>query len=102
MKPNSPGGVCAIIPGYTNAKVTNAFSKKFENHAHSLALYFMHYNWMRKHKTLKTTPAVAAGLTDEILDMSHVVRLIDARDEKLLADKRRAALTVGNLDKVSY
>src|SRR3954452_6779446 len=76
-------------------RLTNAFSKKFENHCHSLALYFCWYNWMRKHKTVKTTPAIAAGLTDEILDMSHVVRLIDARDERLLADRRR---TIGAYD----
>ncbi|MDB5580333.1 MAG: Transposase [Bradyrhizobium sp.] len=71
-------------------RLTNAFSKKFENHCHSLALYFVWYNWMRKHKTLGTTPAVAAGLTDETLDMTNVVTLMDKRDEQLLADKRRA------------
>jgi hypothetical protein len=73
-------------------RLTNAFSKKFENHCHALALYFVWYNWMRKHKTTGTTPAIAAGLTDEMLDMSHVVRLIDQRDEQLLGDKRRAKL----------
>jgi IS1 family transposase len=71
-------------------RLTNAFSKKFENHCHALALYFVWYNWMRKRKTTGTTPAIAAGLTDEMLDMSHVVRLIDQRDEQLLGDKRRA------------
>jgi hypothetical protein len=46
-------------------RLTNAFSKKFENHCHSLALYFVFYNWMRKHKSLAgKTPAMAAGLTD--------------------------------------
>ncbi|MGD9715158.1 MAG: hypothetical protein AB7V46_24350, partial [Thermomicrobiales bacterium] len=83
-------------------RLTNGFSKKWENHCHSLALYFCLYNWMRKHKTLKTTPAVAAGLTDEILDMTHVVRLIDAREAKMLADKRRAALDYDPMGKVSY
>ncbi len=73
-------------------RLTNAFSKKFENHCHSLALYFVWYNWMRKHKTVGTTPAIAAGLTDETLDMSHVVRLIDKRDEDRLGDKRAAML----------
>lgn len=71
-------------------RLTNAFSKKFENHCHSLALYFVWYNWMRKHKTLGSTPAVAAGLTDETLDMSHLVRLIDKRDEERLGEKRAA------------
>ncbi len=83
-------------------RLTNAFSKKFENHCHSLALYFVWYNWMRKHKTLKTTPAIASGLTDEVLDMSHVVRLIDAREERLLADRRRAITDRDPLGKVSY
>jgi IS1 family transposase len=73
-------------------RLTNAFSKKFENHCHSLALYFVWYNWMRKHKTLGTTPAVAAGLTDETLNMADVVTLIDKRDAERLGDKRAAAL----------
>jgi len=71
-------------------RLTNAFSKKFENHCHSLALYFVWYNWIRKHKALGTTPAVAAGLTDKPLNVVDIVQLIDARDEKRLADKRAA------------
>ena len=47
-------------------RLTNAFSKKFENHCHSLALYFCWYNWIRKHKTLGSTPAMAAGITDKV------------------------------------
>jgi len=50
-------------------RLTNAFSKKFENHCHALALYFVFYNFCRVHKTLRATPAMAAGL----------VGLIDAR-----------------------
>ncbi|HEY4140476.1 MAG TPA: IS1 family transposase [Pseudolabrys sp.] len=76
-------------------RLTNAFSKKFENHCHSLALYFVWYNWMRKHKTTGTTPAIAAGLTDEMLDMTNVVTLMDKRDEQLLIDKRRAKFEAG-------
>lgn len=72
-------------------RLTNAFSKKFQNHCHSLALYFVHYNWIRKHKTVGTTPAIAAGLTDKALTMADVVALIDARAEQALGDKRRAA-----------
>lgn len=59
-------------------RLTNAFSKKFDNHCHALALYFVHYNFCRKHKTLGTTPAIAAGLTDTKRDMEWVVGLIDA------------------------
>lgn len=63
-------------------RLTNAFSKKVENHAHSLAIYFFHYNFCRIHKSLRTTPAQAAGVTDELLTMEHLVRLMDARAEK--------------------
>ncbi len=43
-------------------RLTNGFSKKIENHAHAVSLHFMHYNFVRKHQTLKTTPAVATGI----------------------------------------
>ena len=51
-------------------RLTNAFSKKFQTHRHSLALYFVWYNWMRKHKAIGTTPAIAAGLTDKAMTMT--------------------------------
>jgi IS1 family transposase len=60
--------------------LTNAFSKKFENHCHALALYFVFYNFCRFHKTLGATPAMAAGLVDKVLKMTDVVALIDARE----------------------
>jgi hypothetical protein len=63
-------------------RLTNAFSKKFENHCHALALYFMFYNWVRIHKTLRVTPAMAAGLTDKLLSMEDVAAMIDARSAK--------------------
>jgi IS1 family transposase len=73
-------------------RLTNAFSKKFENHCHSLALYFMHYNWMRKHKTLGTTPAVAAGLTKDAMTMADLVHLIDTREMRAQLATRQAML----------
>ena len=60
-------------------RLTNAFSKKLENHLHMLSLYFVHYNFCRQHKTLRTSPAMAAGLTDTLHDMEWIVGLIDAR-----------------------
>ena len=60
-------------------RLTNAFSKKFDNHCHALALYFVFYNFCRKHKSLGMTPAQAAGLTEEKHDMEWIVSLIDAR-----------------------
>ena len=62
-------------------RLTNAFSKKAENHAHALALYFTFYNFVRMHKTLRCTPAMAAGLTGKLWSMEDVVALIDARAE---------------------
>ncbi len=58
-------------------RLTNAFSKKLENHLNALALYFVHYNFCRIHKTLKTSPAQAAGVTSELLSMADIVKLID-------------------------
>jgi len=61
-------------------RLTNAFSKKFENHCHALALYFVFYNFCRVHKTLGATPAMAAGIVDRVLKMADVVGMIDARE----------------------
>jgi IS1 family transposase len=58
-------------------RLTNAFSKKFDNHVHMVALYTVWYNWVRIHKTLRVTPAMAAGLTDRLWDMTEVVEMID-------------------------
>jgi hypothetical protein len=61
-------------------RLTNGFSKKFENHCHALALYFFHYNFCRVHKTLGATPAMASGVMDRIMKMEDCVALIDARN----------------------
>jgi IS1 family transposase len=73
-------------------RLTNAFSKKFENHCHSLALYFVWYNFCRVHKTLGATPAMAAGITDKIMPMERVVALIDDSEMRAVINKRTAAL----------
>jgi hypothetical protein len=73
-------------------RLTNAFSKKFENHCHSLALYFCWYNWIRKHKTLGTTPAIAAGLTAKAMTMADVAALVDDRQESLVQERRASLL----------
>lgn len=58
-------------------RLSNAFSKKLANHRHALALYFTFYNWTRIHKTLRVTPAMAAGLTDHLWTMEEIVALMD-------------------------
>lgn len=58
-------------------RLTNAFSKKIENHCYAIALHFVHYNFCRIHKSLRVTPAMQAGLTDDIMEISDIVNLID-------------------------
>ena len=60
-------------------RLTNAFSKKLENHLHMLSLYFVHYNFVRVHKSLRMTPAMAAGVSNTLREMEWIVGLIDAR-----------------------
>lgn len=59
-------------------RLTNAFSKKIDNHIHALSLYFVFYNFCRIHKSLRVTPAMAAGLSDTVRDMEWIVGLVDA------------------------
>ncbi|MGH6842482.1 MAG: IS1 family transposase [Methylocella sp.] len=59
-------------------RLTNAFSKKVENHAHAVALHMMYYNFVRIHQTLRTTPAMAAGVTKRLWEMTDVVDVLEA------------------------
>ena len=63
-------------------RLTNGFSKKLENHLHMLSLYFVHYNFVRMHKTLKCTPAMAAGVTATLHDMTWLAGIIEAAAPK--------------------
>lgn len=58
-------------------RLTNGFSKKVENLGHAVALHFVHYNFCRKHQTLKTTPAIAAGVEDHIWSVEEIVALTE-------------------------
>ena len=59
-------------------RLTNAFSKKLDNHAHAVSIYYMWYNFGRKHQTLKKTPAMAAGVTDRQWTVEDLVDVLDA------------------------
>jgi IS1 family transposase len=63
-------------------RLTNAFSKKIDNHLHMLSLYFCRYNFCRVHKSLRMSPAMAAGVSDTLHDVEWIVGLIDARATK--------------------
>ena len=63
-------------------RLTNAFSKKVENHACAVALHAMYYNFVRIHQTLKVTPAMAAGVTDKLWSMEDIAELVDAAAPK--------------------
>jgi IS1 family transposase len=58
-------------------RLTNAFSKKLENHEHSVALHFMYYNFCRIHQSLRVTPAMEAGVADHVWSVEEIVALLD-------------------------
>jgi hypothetical protein len=82
-------------------RLTNAFSKKFENHCHALSLYFVFYNFCRIHKTLRIAPTMAAGLTDKLMGITDIVALIDARDDYIRGQMCRAKYEMPNAFKGS-
>lgn len=61
------------------ARLSNAFSKKIDNHVHALSLYFVWFNLCRIHKSVRMSPAMAAGLTDKLMSLEDVAALVDAR-----------------------
>ena len=60
-----------------STRLTNGFSKKVEMHAHSAPLHFMHYNFVKIHSTLRTTPAQAAGVTERLWEVEDLVGLLE-------------------------
>ena len=97
-------------------RLTNAFSKKIENHACAVALHSMYYNFVRLHQTLKVSPAMAAGVTDRLWEMIDVVDVLDAFEAKRKRDAKttfeieqwaigggyyvRATLSDGTVDRI--
>jgi IS1 family transposase len=66
-------------------RLTNAFSKKFENHCHMVAIYHAYYNFCRVHQTLRVTPAMEAGLTDHVWSLEELVGLLEAKKAQAAA-----------------
>lgn len=72
-------------------RLTNAFSKKIENHAAAVSLHFVHYNFCRVHQTIKTTPAMKAGIADHVWTLAELVDLLERQERSLVgssANKR--------------
>lgn len=72
-------------------RLTNAFSKKLDNHICAIALHCMFYNFVRVHQTLKMTPAMAAGVTKRLWEMGDIVDLIDAWETRRVRHERLVA-----------
>jgi IS1 family transposase len=66
-------------------RLTNAFSKKVENHAHAVALHMLYYNFVRIHQTVRTTPAMAAGVTKRLWEIGDVVDVLEAWESAMIA-----------------
>lgn len=64
-------------------RLTNGFSRRLENHAHAVALHYQWYNWIRTHHTIRTTPAVAAGLSEQPMTMLDLVEMIQSEEDRL-------------------
>jgi hypothetical protein len=63
-------------------RLTNGFSKKIENHMAAVALYFMYYNFVRIHQTLRVTPSMAAGVTSRLWSIEDLVKLIETHESE--------------------
>ncbi len=69
-------------------RLTNAFSKKIENHTAAVALHSMYYNFVRAHQTLKISPAMAAGVTKRLWEIGDIVDMMEAWEVKEKRDAR--------------
>lgn len=61
-------------------RLTNGFSKKIDNHMHAIAIYFMHYNFVRIHSSLRVSPAMAAKVTDKLWSLDDIAALVEANE----------------------
>lgn len=74
-------------------RLTNGFSKKLDNHVAAISLHFMYYNFVKVHQTLRMSPAMAAGVTDRLYEISDIVALVEAAEstQRVENDERRYA-----------
>lgn len=70
-------------------RLTNAFSKKVENHAYAVALHMMYYNFVRIHQALRVTPAMAAGVADRLWEIGDIVELVEKAEARANEGKKR-------------
>lgn len=70
-------------------RLTNAFSKKVENHAYAVALHMMYYNFVRIHQSLRVTPAMAAGVSDRLWEIGDIVELVEKAEARANEGKKR-------------
>ncbi len=75
-------------------RLTNAFSKKAENHAAAVALWLMYYNFCRVHQTLRVTPAMEAGLSDHVWGLDELVSLINSNSATTYSLQRLPAALI--------
>ena len=64
-------------------RLTNGFSKKVENHAYAVALHMMYYNFVKLHSKLRTSPAMAAGVSSKLWEIGDIVALVEAEEAKI-------------------
>jgi hypothetical protein len=83
-------------------RLTNGFSKKFENHGHQIALYFFHYNFCRVHKTLRVTPAMEAGLTDHVWTLEELCSLLPEPKTSRQIEKELTSEALKRMDGRNY
>jgi transposase-like protein len=68
-------------------RLTNAFSKKLENHMHAISLFHMHYNFCKVHKSLRVTPAMEAGIADHVWDIEEVLEMVETARKNVVTDE---------------
>jgi IS1 family transposase len=77
-------------------RLTNAFSKKVENHMHAVSLHFMFYNFARVHKTLRVTPAMEAGIADHVWTIEEICNLVAAPEAKKRGAYKKREAQISN------